>query len=562
MAVSPSTSRRRPRRWDGFGTYDVLTGIEGIDGTNAADIMYAGNDGNEFDGRGGVDMLTGGDGDDQFTGGSGDDQIDGGAGSDRVDYSREEGLGNSAGVFVDLGAETAIDTFSNSDTLVSIEHVRGTHFEDTLTGSDNQLETETFEGLGGDDVIDGKGGIDRIAYHNEHFFGGGSGIVLNLATLTATDTFDATDTFIATDTFSNVEQVSGSAFDDFITGDANHNRIEGNGGSDTIDGGEGFDIVSYGNEHNRAIDVARTIFGSLGISADLALGTVVDTYGSTDFLSNIEAIDGSIFGDTIAGNADGNELFGNDGNDIIIGRGGADYLDGGAGDDRIIVPDLLASIDGGSDNDTLALSDGVSLDLTDPQAPAIVSIERIDLSEPGDQMLTIDETAVLELTEQRTGTDGRARIRVDGGAGDTVRLADLGWVLLAPTVVGYNLYQKGEAEVLIDTDIAVENVVPLSSSSPQQGVSIFGAAAGDNSGFSVASAGDINGDGLGDVIVGAPDAVNASGTYAGAAYVVFGGTSLGNIDLAALLADQGFTIQGPALSQATGRVSPSPRRAT
>jgi hypothetical protein len=53
---------------------------------------------------------------------------------------------------------------------------------------------------------------------------------------------------------------------------------------------------------------------------------------------------------------------------------------------------------------------------------------------------------------------------------------------------------------------------------------LTGAAAGDNFGFSVASAGDVNRDGYADVIVGAP-LNDASGTNAGRAYLYFGGPS-------------------------------------
>jgi hypothetical protein len=62
-----------------------------------------------------------------------------------------------------------------------------------------------------------------------------------------------------------------------------------------------------------------------------------------------------------------------------------------------------------------------------------------------------------------------------------------------------------------DTD-----VIELSSvTSGTGGFVINGEKAGDNSGVSVSSAGDVNGDGLSDLIVGAFRAsINGTGTYA------------------------------------------------
>ncbi len=69
------------------------------------------------------------------------------------------------------------------------------------------------------------------------------------------------------------------------------------------------------------------------------------------------------------------------------------------------------------------------------------------------------------------------------------------------------------------------------------GISIFGADEGDFSGSSVSSAGDVNGDGYDDLLVGASGA-NASGNAksdAGESYVIFGAASLPpTIDLATL----------------------------
>ena len=61
-----------------------------------------------------------------------------------------------------------------------------------------------------------------------------------------------------------------------------------------------------------------------------------------------------------------------------------------------------------------------------------------------------------------------------------------------------------------------------------------GEARGDLAGGSVARAGDVNGDGRGDVIVGAPLADPVGRSNAGAAYVVFGGGRRGRLDLGKL----------------------------
>ena len=50
----------------------------------------------------------------------------------------------------------------------------------------------------------------------------------------------------------------------------------------------------------------------------------------------------------------------------------------------------------------------------------------------------------------------------------------------------------------------------------------MGAAATDRSGYSVGAAGDVNGDGVDDIIIGAPLADPPNGADAGIAYVIFG----------------------------------------
>jgi ABC-type arginine transport system permease subunit len=87
--------------------------------------------------------------------------------------------------------------------------------------------------------------------------------------------------------------------------------------------------------------------------------------------------------------------------------------------------------------------------------------------------------------------------------------------------------------------------VDLSNLNPAQGFKILGAVSGDNAGYSVSSAGDINVDGISDVLVGAYQAYPNGRIDAGTAYVIYGKSGgQVDVDLAALLATQGFKILG------------------
>lgn len=97
----------------------------------------------------------------------------------------------------------------------------------------------------------------------------------------------------------------------------------------------------------------------------------------------------------------------------------------------------------------------------------------------------------------------------------------------------------GEALVIFGRD-GLSGEIDLAVDEP--GLRILGALPGDTLGFGVAS-GDINGDGVDDVIVGAPGSNGAGNqrTDVGETYVVFGGSDLtGTVDIAAL--EQDFTF--------------------
>ena len=91
--------------------------------------------------------------------------------------------------------------------------------------------------------------------------------------------------------------------------------------------------------------------------------------------------------------------------------------------------------------------------------------------------------------------------------------------------------------------------VDLGSLAASKGFRIFGAAVGDNSGYSVSSAGDVNGDDISDVIVGSVDASPTSGLRAGISYVLFGRNVPGG---AAAFGDVQLTTGATALPPSIG----------
>src|SRR5215211_996130 len=85
------------------------------------------------------------------------------------------------------------------------------------------------------------------------------------------------------------------------------------------------------------------------------------------------------------------------------------------------------------------------------------------------------------------------------------------------------------------------------------GFALNGAAELDFSGFSVSGAGDVNGDGLADLIVGANGA-DPNGAYSGQSYVVFGRADGAAVELADIAAGQGggFALNGAAEGDESG----------
>jgi hypothetical protein len=126
--------------------------------------------------------------------------------------------------------------------------------------------------------------------------------------------------------------------------------------------------------------------------------------------------------------------------------------------------------------------------------------------------------------------------------------------LFTPTTPGsgtatISLGGTGPTAVLTyDTNISLATMAAETG-----GFVINGQCAGDNAGWSVASAGDVNGDGLIDLIVGARNATAGSQSVSGRSYVVFGKTNTTAVDLSAIAGGSGgFVINGQSASDQAG----------
>jgi hypothetical protein len=115
-------------------------------------------------------------------------------------------------------------------------------------------------------------------------------------------------------------------------------------------------------------------------------------------------------------------------------------------------------------------------------------------------------------------------------------------------------YSRGSAYVVYGKANGFAAEIDLSALNGQDGFRVNGEAAGDYAGFAVSGAGDVNGDGFDDFLVGAPNAGASGQTYVGATYVVFGRarTTAAVLNLATLTGASGFKVIGQAANDYAG----------
>ncbi len=223
----------------GAGT-DTLTGMENLSGSRWGDSLTGDAGPNSISGGLGNDTIDGGGGNDLLIGGAGDDTLTGGAGVDTVSY-----VDAPAAVHVNLTVLTQQNTTNAGlDTITTVENLIGSRFGDTLSGDagPNTIQggpgndwieggdgNDYLMGGAGNDSIDGGAGTDTVAYADAT-----SGVTVDVAT--------GASGGAGFDQFNLVENLSGSPFNDTLTGDAGPNVLNGGAGTDTCDGGAGSDV--------------------------------------------------------------------------------------------------------------------------------------------------------------------------------------------------------------------------------------------------------------------------------------------------------------------------------
>ncbi|MBE7380670.1 MAG: FG-GAP repeat protein [Leptolyngbya sp. SIO1E4] len=117
--------------------------------------------------------------------------------------------------------------------------------------------------------------------------------------------------------------------------------------------------------------------------------------------------------------------------------------------------------------------------------------------------------------------------------------------------------QAGETYVVFGgSAVGSSGSLDLATLEGSNGFSLNGTNPFDSSGRSISGAGDVNGDGFDDLIIGAPGANPNGNNRAGETYVIFGSSTVGssgNLDLAALDGSNGFVLRGIAAFDALGQ---------
>ena len=271
------------------------------------------------------------------------------------------------------------------------------------------------------------------------------------------------------------------------------------------DGGDNvYDIIvtasdgSNSTNHNVAITVTEEYDPVALSSLDGTNGFILNGIDGGDFSGHSVSSAGDVNGDGY--------------DDLIIGAPGGDP-------------------NGDSSGETYLVYGGASAPGTD----GVLDLSRLALDGNGFTLAGIDELDNAGISVSSAGD-------VNGDGYDDLIIGAFG---VGAVRGAYDTTPgPGEAYVVYGGATGADLVLDRSTLDGTRGFALTGIDAGDELGVSVSSAGDVNGDGYDDLIIGA----NGADNLAGETYIVYGGASApgtgGVLDLGALDGTNGFILNG------------------
>jgi Ca2+-binding RTX toxin-like protein len=509
---------------------DALYGDDGNDGLTGKagdDTLYGGAGDDSLNGNIGDDVLYGDDGTDRLYGHEGTDTLNGGTGNDFLFGGSGNDILNG-----DAGADY-LDAGSGADILsggLGNDVVKGRGGADTLYGGDGD---DTVNGGEGDDTVSGGLGDDKLV--------GGSGA--DTFVISVQGGADRVVDFKVADDVIDLTQLDlrqAGQSDADVYADLIFTRT-GSGGRDTIvtfAGASGAGVsVLLEDVKPRDLSVANFVFdgGNENTAPTITSAARVEVAENQTAVLTVQASD--FEGDTISYSLSGTDasLF-----DIEATTGVVTFK---------AAPDYETSGDAGGNNVydvTVTASDGTN------STDQAVEVTVTDVLEPVDLTDLSSSQGFIIQGDDANDKAGKAVSEVGDINGDGY--GDL----IVGSIAGGAYVVFGSASGF-GIDVDGRQVIDLTTLSASQGFYMYGESQNDRAGASVASAGDVNGDGFGDLIVGAFDA-DGGGINSGEAYVVFGsasgfGVDVGGrqaIDLAEMSSSEGFIIQGDAERDSAG----------
>ena len=366
----------------GDDTLEGGSGSDSLSGLAGNDLLYGGP-------GVGADTLSGGLGDDTLEGGRGNDVIDGGNGFDTLVFTHA-----TDGIFANLQTShsVSLDGIVDEDTLISIENVIGTSFNDAMLGdaAPNVLRGEggndtisggaaddTISGGAGADTINGGDGIDRITGGPgvDVMAGGGDLDIFEFSAgdspwkglLTERDRIkDFGDIMLfhggVTPTAANYIELEYSGEDPRTQAEQLYAR-----GYEYIAVQVGANIEFFAPRLSLGVIFENNSINIIGLinfrtETPYLTPTTTPTMGD-DLLAGVgnDTIDGLSGADTITTAGGTNYLRGGDGNDSIVGGAGFDDINGNMGNDTCVSGGGDDWVVGGRDNDSLSGGAGANL---------------------------------------------------------------------------------------------------------------------------------------------------------------------------------------------------------